>query len=118
MATKTATKTEVGNYARGDLYLWETITAADTGGAVDVSDYDRFTIQVLGTFDGATIAIKGALDGTNYINLTKQNSVTAATATAGTQFEVTELPRHIIVATSGGGAAQDVDVYMYARRYG
>lgn len=46
---------------------WSAITEADTGGAVDISQYPDRTVQVNGDFTtSGAITIEGSLNGTDY----------------------------------------------------
>lgn len=93
--------------------LWETLTTTnDVGTPVQISRRTDRTVQVVGTFDGCTVAIEGSLDGTNYSTLNDlQGSALTFTSARleGVSEYVTWIRPHITVAGSGGA---DIDVYL------
>lgn len=85
-----------------DVYIvtW-VMNDADTGTEVKLAGAADRSIQLAGTFGGATIVVAGSNDGTNFVTLTDpQGNALSKTAAAIEQIE--ELTRYIRVATSGG----------------
>lgn len=104
-------------YDRGYQALWETLTAANAAGtSVQVWGAADRSVQVVGTPNGATTVLQGSNDGTNWVTLTDPlgNAISFVNATGLKQ--ISEITRYIRPSTSGGGGAQDLDVYVLARR--
>lgn len=100
----------------GDIWLWETMGNADEGSALEIAGApDSVVVQAIGTFGGATVALQGSVDGTNYFDLDDLGgSAVVLTAAGGTGVAAGDVPRYIRPATSGG-TGTDVDVYVLVR---
>lgn len=95
---------------------WGPLTADDTeGSAENFARYGHVTVQVKGTFGGATVNWQGANDGSNYQTLTVDGSNAAAFAAAGHK-NIFELPRYSkpVLATASGPTS--LTVVAVARR--
>jgi len=101
------------NERRCHMVLWETLTSANAAGtAVQMGGSTDRTVQIIGTFDSATVVMQGSMDGTTWFTLTDpQGNAISKTAAAGEA--ITEITRYIRPSTSGGGASQDIDVYLF-----
>jgi hypothetical protein len=100
---------------KGVLVLWETLTQTNTtGGAVTYPEYSDRSVQVIGTFDSATITLQGSNDGTNFYSLSVVSGTTCAFTAAGLKG-IFELPRYIRPILTGG-TTSDLDVYLFMRR--
>src|SRR3990170_2252557 len=119
MADITAVLTRLAT--RGDdnvrIVLWETMGNADTGVGVDgtgstiqLPGFADRTVQVAGTFGGATVTVQGSNDGTNWATLRDPQGADLTFTVAGIK-QVLEVTRHIR-ATTSGGAGTDVDVTL------
>jgi hypothetical protein len=84
----------------------------DTGYPVQyVGNADR-TVQVYGTFGGATVTLEGSLDGTNWATLNDAQGSPIAITEAKLEA-VTELVRYTRPSVSGGsGASLTVMLFM------
>lgn len=110
MATVNAQKLQAYS-ARTRRMLFEAMAGSDVGSPQLVGERPDGSIQVVGTFDSATVAIQGSNDGTNWFDLTDETgTVIAITAAGGKMF----LPRvwKIRPEVSGGGGSCDLDVYI------
>jgi hypothetical protein len=87
--------------ARSYIVTWPGLAAGDTGSAVRYSGAADRTVQIFGTFGGATVALQGSLDGTHWSPLTDAQG-TAIAATADALEIVTELVRFVRPAVTGG----------------
>lgn len=120
MATVVGVITDVSDQAGpGTAYqiLWEAITAANAvGDAKTLPAWTDRSVQIVGTFDSATIVLQGSNDGATWATLTDpQGNVISATSTKLEQIE--ECTRYIRPSASGGGGSQDIDVYVFATGY-
>lgn len=116
MATINGVVTTIEGDGSALLCLWETLTNANTTGTpLAMMPWADRCVQVVGTFDSATVVIQGSNDGTNWATLADpQGNALSFTATG--LEAILELPRYIRPSTSGGGGSQDIDVYLVARR--
>jgi hypothetical protein len=87
-----------------------TMAGADTGIAAELTDLADRSVQVSGTFGGATVAIEGSHDGTNWVGLRDQAGVVLTFTAAGIK-QIMEFSLFIRAVTSGGtGSAISVIV--------
>lgn len=103
-----------GDYA---LFTWTLTTADHTGDAVTgMEDYADMTVQVLGTFGGATVALEGSLDGgATYAPLTDPQG-NAISKTAAALEGVSEAVPRFRARLSAVGAGATITVIVYARK--
>jgi len=115
MATITASVTKVGDGGVYDVYLatWTAIGNADTGTSVAMSSAADRSVQIEGTFGGATITVQGSNDGTNWQTLTDPQG-NAISTTAAKLEQIEELTRYVRVISSGG-TGTNVNVNMVFR---
>lgn len=96
--------------------LWEEVGDDDDGAPVEMSGFADRSVQVVGTFDGATIVIEGSNDGTNYHTLNDPQG-NALTITSAKTEQILEVTRWIRCRVSVNGAGStDLDVYLVLRR--
>ena len=95
--------------------LWEALTEANSDGSgVEFSDYADRSVQVIGTFGGATIALQGSNDGgTTWAALSDPQGNALSFTSAGIEQvgTISQMIRPIVT----GGASVDVDVWLFAR---
>ena len=119
MATIVHQKIRVTDPSRGAAFmvLWETLTSANAvGDAFEMPAWDVRSVQIVGTFDSSTIVLQGSNDGATWATLTDpQGTAISKTATGVEQIE--EVTRYIRPSASGGGASQDIDVYVLVTGY-
>lgn len=112
MATITPTKTE----AEGGCFVisWVGITSADTCTPARFAGAPDRTVQIDGTFDGATIALQGTLDADAMAYATLTDPQGNAISATSTRLEaVTENVRFVKpTVTSAGGGSTSVNVYL------
>ena len=98
---------------------WETLVAANLDGAAILEnwmDYSDRSIQVLGTFNGATVTIQGSNDdGTTWATLNDAFGTALTFTTAGVK-QVTEVTSRLRPLVSSAGASTDLDVIAICRR--
>jgi len=95
---------------------WTPLTSSDLDGEpLGMSDFQDRTVQVLGTFGGATVTIQGSNDdGTTWATLTDPLGNNLAFSSAGMK-QVTELPQLIRPLVSGAGGTTSLSVYLHMR---
>jgi len=98
------------------LTLWEALvtTTDHTGLPVSIPGAADRTVQVIGTFGGATVIIEGSNDGVTWAQCHDATGVLIAFTAAGMNV-LLENPLHLRARLSVVGSGADVDVYMLSR---
>ena len=101
---------------RGTLKMtWTSVTEADTFTASNEgSRYPDKTIQVSGTFGGATVLIKGSNDGSTYFTCHGQTGLLSFTSDGGDVI-IENYP--FLQATHSGGTGETVTVTIFGASY-
>lgn len=93
---------------------WLLVSSADTCSAVELPRFADRSVQIAGTFGGATVEIHGSIDGTNYKVLTDPQGNDISKALASIEC-ITELVRYIKPVFTGGGGTQSITVSIIFR---
>lgn len=90
---------------------WEGMAQGDDGQPVMGAQYTDKTIQVSGTFGGATLALEGSNDGVNYHALTdtQGNTLNITSAKIKQVVEATVYVRPVVV---GGDGTTNLSVHV------
>jgi hypothetical protein len=85
---------------------WSGIITGDTINAFGVAGQGgvRGSVQIGGTFGGATVTLEGSNDGTTYFTLKALDNSTNISATAAAYFEFSTAALYIRPAVAGGSA--------------
>lgn len=112
MATIKPTITDVGQTGSGYVFqaVWANVTEADSCQAVQYPEYADKSIQVFGTFGGASVALHGSNDGTNFAALNDASGTVIAITTAKIKAVLENTVQIKPVIT--GGASQVLTVAM------
>lgn len=94
--------------------VWENATDADTLVPIELGAYSDRSMQVGGTFDGATVTGAGSNDGATYATLSDLQG-TALSFTAAGLKGIAEATRYFKPVITGG-TAESVDIHVYARK--
>lgn len=96
-------------------HIWAELATGDTINALKLTGAGarRASVQVAGTFGGATVKIQTSNDGTNFADI-KDIHNTAVSTTAAAVFEITSAAIYIKPAISGG-TSDSVNVTMFMR---
>ena len=94
---------------------WGAMAADDDGEPVRLAVYSDRSIQVAGTFGGASVTIGGSNDGETYHALTDAQG-NALTLTAGALKAVIELPIYLKPRVFGGDGTTLLKVVLSGRR--
>lgn len=117
MATVTPTITgakPITNSADSALVTWVLTNANNVGVAVTYEDYADRTVQMLGTFGGATVVLEGSLDGgTTWATLTDPQGNAISTSAALLEAVSEAVP--LIRPSLSGGAASTVTIILFVR---
>ena len=111
----TIVSTTVEEQIRAAAYRWTNYSTADDAVPVKIQNMQGLagSVQVTGTFGGATIALQVSNNGTNYVTL-KDGTGTNITFTAAGMAEFSTAALYI-KPTSSGGTADDVTVTVVLR---
>jgi hypothetical protein len=94
---------------------WAHLATGDSGRATsEHADFNERTVHVFGTFGGATVSVKGSLDGVNYAVLTDPQG-NALTFTEERLEAISEATPYLKPEVTGGAAA-DITVVVFAKR--
>jgi hypothetical protein len=107
--------TTVEEQIRAAAYRWTDYSTADTATPIKVQNMQGLagSVQVTGTFGGATIAIQVSNDGSNYATLKDSAGIDISLTAAGmSEFSTAAL---FIKPTSTGGTADNVTVTVVLR---
>lgn len=96
------------------VVTWAALGDAEAGDAVCLAQYSDRSVQIDGTFGGATVVLEGSNDGVTYFTLTDPQT-TAISKTAAALEAVSELTLYIRPRTSGG-TGSSVKVTLIARK--
>jgi hypothetical protein len=113
MGTITPVITRVDKARAAYSVLWETLTTADTGSAVSLPDGNDKSIQISGTWGGATAVVQGSNDNVTFITLADPQGI-ALSKTADFIEAILEHTRYLKVVTSGG-AGTDLDATLFVK---
>lgn len=111
----TIVPTTVEEQVRAAAYRWTDYSTADTSSPIKVQNMQGLagSVQVTGTFGGASIALQVSNDGTNFVTLKDIAGVDISLNTAGLrEFSTASL---FLKPTSSGGTADNVTVTVVLR---
>ena len=113
MATVTPTTTDLNGDRSVVLITWALTTANADGAPVSWTDWADRSITFVGTWGGATAALEGSNDGTNWVPITDPQG-TAITKTANGIEAATEITRFVRpnLTTPGTGATISATLLM------
>ena len=99
-----------------DLYTYDNLDTADTAPTTILSSGTApvvGSIQVIGTFGGASVALQGSNDGTNWVGLgDRAGTAIAITAAGGSEFSTSFV---YLRPLATGGTGDDLDVFIALR---
>lgn len=94
---------------------WDGLLANDDGEPVRLAVYSDRSIQVVGTFGGASVTIGGSNDGVNYVALTDTAGNPLTLSVAGLK-QIVELPVFLKPRVFGGSGATNLKVVLSGRK--
>lgn len=94
---------------------WADLLSGDDGEPVRLAVYSDRSIQLSGTFGGASVTIGGSNDGITYHALT-DTSGTALSLTSACLKQIVELPVYLKPRVFGGDGTTNLTVVLAGRR--
>lgn len=98
---------------RSFVIKWLSVTEADTCAAVAIPTHADRSVQVTGTFGGATVLIQGSNDGSTYATLTTPADAALSFTATGLK-QILESTAYIKPSISGG-TGQTLNIYVHMR---
>lgn len=95
---------------------WTPLGNADTGTPEELSRYPNKSVQIGGTFGGATVVLEGSDDGITYATV-KDITGALVSGTSAARFDVVDIPYFIRPRTSGGSGTAAF-VILTSRSFG
>lgn len=114
MATIAAVETPLPRNA--EVVVWDLLTNVNASGDAVELPVGACSVQVSGTFGGATVAMHGSNDGSAYAALVDLAGVAIGISAAGFK-SVGDRPRYIKPVTTGGGGTQSLKVTLLVPRH-
>lgn len=118
MTAWTAKWAPIGNND-GFVISWGPMLQGDTAGAImeesNVAGFADRSVQVSGTFGGASVDIQGSNDGVNFSTLNDPASVALSFTTAKIKA-ILEATRQIMPVITGGDGTTAITVSMFMRK--
>ena len=91
--------------------FWEAVGDGDSGAPVELIEWGDRTVQVKGTFDGATLTMQGSNDGAVWVTLTDPLGNNVAFTAAGGKA-ILERYRYVRPLPSSTSGNTDLDITM------
>jgi hypothetical protein len=105
------------DYQKFFRFVWTAVPNADTGVPMGAGKLADKTIQVTGTFGGATVTLEGSMNGTDWVTATDANGDPIAMTSAGAAL-IIENFRFLRPSVAGGGGSTSVTVQIGASALG
>lgn len=97
------------------ITTWSPLLASDEGDPVRLAVYSDRSVQVSGTFGGASVTIGGSNDGETYHALS-DTSGNPLTLTSGALKQIVELPIFLKPRVFGGDGTTNLKVVLSGRK--
>lgn len=97
------------------ITTWPGVAAGDTCGPIRLGVWSDRTVQVSGSFGGATVHIQGSNDDIDYFTLTDPQGNPLSFAAAGLEA-IIELPAFLRPTIVGGDGSASVKIIISGRR--
>lgn len=97
------------------ITTWPNVAAGDTCGHIRLGVWSDRTVQVGGSFGGATVRIQGSNDDIEYFTLTDPQGNPLSFVAAGLEA-IIELPAFLRPAIEGGDGTTAVNIIVSGRR--
>lgn len=114
MTTHLSTPASEGNY-KAIISTWGPMASGDVATPVNLREYSDRSIQVSGTFGGATVAIQGSIDNAEWSTLGNAQG-DLLSFTSGRIEAVAELVAFIKPVLTGGDGTTALTVSLIARK--
>lgn len=111
MATITPTVSKPRGSQKTWLVIWAAIGDSDTCTEVSFPDGADMTVQIVGTFNSATVVLQGSNDKSNWATLTDPQGNAISKSSAGLEA-VEEHPLWVRPSSSGGTASSTTVILL------
>ncbi|WP_374312437.1 hypothetical protein [Dongia sp.] len=96
------------------ITTWPALLASETGEPVEAAQFADRSVQISGSFGGASVIVEGSNDGVSYFPLTDPQG-NSLTFTASKLEAVTELTRWLRPRVSGGDGTTEIAFVLLAK---
>ena len=115
--SRTATDPDIGLGSDLEVFKWLAIPNGDTGEPALFGHYADRSVQIGGTFGaGGAVAIKGTIDGTNFITLHDVFGNSLGAVTSVGIYQIAELVLQLRPEVTAGDGTTALNVYVLSRR--
>ena len=115
MATIAVAKVSSADTIHARTYIWEALVSGSLDGeSIELPDHADKSVQVVGTFNTATIALQGSNDGTNWESLSDPQGNAIEMTTTGLK-QILENTRFVRPLVTSVGGSTNVDVFLHVR---
>lgn len=113
----TAVSNTLSTKGPGNNYIkWSSVINGNTGAAVQLSGFFDVTVQITGTFGGATCTIQGSMDNINWATLNDKQGIALGLTAAGMK-RVQEFPLYIRPSVASGDGTTLLTIQINAIRF-
>ena len=101
-------------FGNASMVTWTNVVTGNTGSPIENPTFSDRSVQVTGTFGGATCTIEGSNDGTNWATLTDPAGV-ATTFTAAGLKQILQVTRYIRPNVSAGAGTLTINLLIVGK---
>jgi hypothetical protein len=101
-------------FGNASVVTWTNVPTGNTGDPIQNPTFSDRSVQVTGTFGGATCAIEGSNDGSNWVTLTDPAGVATSFTTAGLK-QILQVTRYIRPNVSGGAGTLTINLLIVGK---
>ncbi len=105
-----------GAYSKVLVVQWSGLLAGDDGAPFDLPDFADRAVQVSGVPGGASVALEGTIDDTDWAGLTDPQGNLIAVTTAPKIEQIMEVTRKTKPVVTGGDGTTNLTVTVLFRR--
>lgn len=99
---------------QASLVTWTSVATGDTGAPIQAPAFSDRSVQVSGTFGGATCTIEGSNDGVTYFTLTDPAGAPATFAVAGLK-QLLQITRYIRPSVAAGAGTLNINLLIVGK---
>lgn len=101
-------------FGNASMVTWTSVATGDTGAPIQNPTFSDRSVQVTGTFGGATCTIEGSNDGVTYFTLTDPAGAAATFAVAGLK-QLLQVTRYIRPSVAAGAGTLNINLLIVGK---
>lgn len=115
MAVQDFTAVKINGLAgRSTVVKWAAVLTGNTGAPFENPAFSDRSVQVTGTFGGATVTIEGSNDGITWFVLTDTSAASLSFAVAGLK-QILQVARYMRPVVTGGAGSLDINLLIVGK---